>query len=63
MSTQATLEAINVGLGVIRMLRSLQIDIVKLKAMQDQADQEGRELSDAELQSLADDAQGAIDRL
>lgn len=63
MSTIATIEAINASLGIIRMLRLLQVDVATLNAMQAVADREGRELSQDELNILAGNAQAAIDRL
>lgn len=63
MSTAGTLEVINASLGIIRLLRMMQVDVERLNTLQAKAEQEGRELNDIELQSLADSAQAAIDKL
>lgn len=59
----SALEVVNSSLGIIRLLRELGVDLQRLQTMQANADREGRELSDDELQSLADAADRAIDRL
>lgn len=57
------LEVIHASLGVIKLLRDMQIDIAHLVNIQQIAEAEGRDISQAELDLLATDAQQAIDRL
>lgn len=57
------LEIINASLGVIKLLRSMQVDVSKLIEMQAAAERYGRKLSIEELEELAADAQDEINRL
>lgn len=57
------LEVINASLGVIKLLRAMQVDITKLVELQSEAEKQGRKLSVEELEFLAADAQDAINRL
>lgn len=54
------LQLLNMILG---MLDTAGVNYRKFMALRDQAKAEGRELTEHELQSLADDAQEAIDQL
>jgi plasmid maintenance system antidote protein VapI len=59
----AALAAVQTLLSAIRLASAISVDIQQLIAMQKQADLEGREISDAELQALITDARSAIDEL
>ena len=59
----AALQAIQILLGVTRLLREMGINYQEVIAAQAQADAEGRELSQAEIQSFLDESQDAIDQL
>lgn len=63
MNAVAVLGVIEASIGVIKLLRSMQIDVTRLVELQHQADTEGRELTVDELEELADSAQSAIDAL
>jgi len=63
MNAVVVLEVIRASIGMIKLLRSMQIDVTRLVELQHQADTEGRELTVDELVELADNAQSAIDAL
>ena len=63
MNVVAVLQALQVGVSVIKMLRAVQIDVVRLVELQEKAEADGRKISDDELMDMAVSAQAAIDRL
>lgn len=63
MNSAAILEAINLLIGGIRLLKTLGINYQEVINAQEQADLEGRELNAEERQRFLDEAQQAIDRL
>lgn len=58
-----TFEILKILEFVLRIAKSAGVNYQKYAMLRQQAEAEGRELSDEELQSLADDAQASIDRL
>ena len=63
MSTSSTLLAVSQALAVVNTLIALSGNSKHFRAMVARAVEEGRTLSGDELNSLKDEAQGAVDRL
>lgn len=63
MSTSSTLLAVSQALAVVNTLITLSGNEQRFRAMVSRAVAEGRTLSGDELNSLKDEAQGAVDRL
>ncbi|RKZ15814.1 hypothetical protein DRQ53_08075 [bacterium] len=63
MSAAVVLEVLQASVGIIKLLQSMQLDVGRVVELQKKATAEHRELSQEELQSLADSAQAAIDSL
>ena len=59
----ATLEIINLLLAGLDVADRIGVDMAHLQAVRAKARSEGRDLTDAEVQALADDAQAALDAL
>ena len=63
MKTALVLRVVNALLALINAARGFGVDIANLVERQERARAEGRDLTDAELQEVADKAQQAIDNI
>lgn len=63
MAAAELLEVIRLVNSALTVARNFGVNIDELQRMIDEAQSEGRDLSEDELQQLADEAQAAVDRL